>query len=222
MPDNELDFWEYVSDTGELFFGGHLFATGYSGYGEGKNNPAKQDTRRVGPIPAGEWEIVGPPYDSPKVGPFVLRLEPVDGTQTFGRSAFLIHGDSLSYPGTASRGCIILSRPVRRVIWESGVRRLKVVTHKDIRPQGEPRMSTKETVKRVAKKSVTAVNERVFQSWKSTLIGIGVSAAIVVLDTVVLELQGVESTAAKVVAGIIAIILMSLRSKKLPQPPEPV
>jgi len=44
-----------------------------------------------------------------------------------GRSAFLIHGDSIAAPGTASHGCIILARPDRERIAESGVKQLVVV-----------------------------------------------------------------------------------------------
>lgn len=99
-----------------------LIAFGYSGNGDGKNNPAKQDVHNVGPIPQGEWTIVGEPFDTTTHGPFVLRLEPKDGTETFGRSGFLIHGDSVTHPGTASEGCIILPRIMRQTIWSSGER----------------------------------------------------------------------------------------------------
>jgi hypothetical protein len=46
-------------------------------------------------------------------------------TETFGRSALMIHGDNRT--GTASEGCIILPRRVRHIIWDSGERKLKVV-----------------------------------------------------------------------------------------------
>src|ERR1035438_5538324 len=38
----------------------------------------------------------------------VQALTPESGTNTFGREGFLIHGDSVQNPGTASHGCIIL------------------------------------------------------------------------------------------------------------------
>ena len=60
-------------------------------------------------------------------GPFTLVLAPAPGTETHGRSAFRIHGDSIRLPGTASHGCIILPRPVREAIWASGDRDLEVV-----------------------------------------------------------------------------------------------
>lgn len=96
------------------------WALGYSGHGEGKNNPALQETPNVGPIPYGLWRIVGPPFDTPTHGPFVMRLEPCEGTQTFGRDGFLIHGDSKIAAGTASHGCIVLPRATRERIWDSG------------------------------------------------------------------------------------------------------
>lgn len=111
--------WTYVQSSGNLYFGDVKIATGYSGHGEGKNNPAMDHVKGVGPIPAGRWKLTGSPFDSPANGPYCLRLAPRIGTQTHGRRGFLIHGDSLSAPGTASRGCIILPRKVRVAIWTS-------------------------------------------------------------------------------------------------------
>ena len=65
--------------------------------------------------------------DSPNTGPFTILLEPAPGTDTLGRSAFRIHGDSVRAPGTASHGCIILPRAIRDHIWRSGDRDLEVV-----------------------------------------------------------------------------------------------
>jgi hypothetical protein len=54
-------------------------------------------------------------------------LKPAASTNTFGRSGFLMHGDSTQSPGSASQGCIIMPRPVREQVWNSGDRDLKVV-----------------------------------------------------------------------------------------------
>lgn len=116
----------YTQLTGE-FSGNSLSAFGYSGFEEGKNNPSLENEPRIGPIPRGEWIISGPPFDSPTHGPFVLRLIPKEETELFGRSGFLIHGDSIKHPGEASLGCIILPRVVREKIWESRDINLKVV-----------------------------------------------------------------------------------------------
>jgi Protein of unknown function (DUF2778) len=119
--------WTYAQKTGELQQDGTHVATGYSGAGTGKNNPAMQAAPNVGPIPQGDWTIVGPPVNTPDHGPCVLRLEPSGETNTFHRSGFLMHGDSIESPGCASHGCIILPRPVREQVWNSGDRELHVV-----------------------------------------------------------------------------------------------
>ena len=119
--------WTYSQKTGDLEQDGSHVATGYSGAGDGKNNPVLQSVRNVGPIPAGDWTITGPPFNTEDHGPYVLRLNPVAGTETFGRGGFLIHGNSKEHLGCASEGCVILPRPVREQVWTSGDRDLKVV-----------------------------------------------------------------------------------------------
>lgn len=104
---------------------GELLATGYSGHGEGKNNPNLQAIRNVGPIPRGLYTI-GQPRDSANVGHFALPLTPVDH-DALGRTNFLIHGDSKTSPGAASHGCIILSRSIRMMIHDRNDRILKVI-----------------------------------------------------------------------------------------------
>ena len=127
--------WVYRQRTGELLHEGRVIAIGYSGHddgdgvpepGEGKNDPAAQAVRSVGPIPVGRYTI-GPPHTHPTAGPYTMRLTPQAGTETFGRSGFLIHGDSRSSPGAASLGCIILARPFRVAVWMSGDVALDVV-----------------------------------------------------------------------------------------------
>ncbi len=119
--------WKWDQSDGALYDPkGKLVAKGYSGFEFGKNNPALQHKVATGPIPAGKWTI-GTPRNSVNVGPYAMDLKPVAGTQTFGRSAFMIHGDSARQPGKASRGCIILPRPIREMIWLSGDHALTVV-----------------------------------------------------------------------------------------------
>jgi hypothetical protein len=117
--------WVYSQRTGSLSHNGVHIATGYSGHGEGKNNPDMQGVPNVGPCPQGHYQI-GSPKDDDHVGPFALPLTPMPGTDTFGRFAFLIHGDSVSAPGTASQGCIILLRDARNQIAESNDKELIV------------------------------------------------------------------------------------------------
>lgn len=118
--------WVYNQSNGKLFHDGQEIAEGYSGAGPGKNNGAMQGVPDVGPIPIGEYEI-GQPFDSETHGPVCMHLSPIDGTDTLGRGGFLIHGDSIAAPGTASKGCVILPRPVRVQIGASDDRTLQVV-----------------------------------------------------------------------------------------------
>ena len=118
--------WVWDQSAGELRRGGELVSRGYAGKGRGKNNPSLQGLRSIGPIPRGSWTMTRV-WDSPNTGPFTIVLEPDQGTDTHGRSAFRIHGDSIRAPGTASSGCIILPRAVREAIWRSGDRALEVV-----------------------------------------------------------------------------------------------
>ncbi len=120
--------WQYAQKTGELQQDGRHVATGYSGAGAGKNNPAMEKEPNVGPIPRGDWTIVGPPVNTQDHGPYVLKLEPDAATETFGRAGFLLHGDSRQAPGSASHGCIVMPRTVREQVWNSGDRELEVVT----------------------------------------------------------------------------------------------
>jgi type VI secretion system (T6SS) effector TldE1-like protein len=129
--------WTYAQKTGELQKDGAHVANGYSGAGDGKNNPELQTVHNVGPIPEGDWTISGPPVNTAAHGPYVLRLTPNSETETFGRSGFLMHGDSQEHPGEASQGCIIMPRPVRQQVWTSGDRDLKVVADAAEAPEEE-------------------------------------------------------------------------------------
>jgi hypothetical protein len=118
--------WIYDQATGALSRDDKPVAEGYSGFGDGKDNPVMQNVPDTGPIPRGVYAI-GPPHDTTTHGPHVMALTPVDGTDTFGRSGFLIHGDSIEHPGTASHGCIILARAIRDEIASSGDNQIQVV-----------------------------------------------------------------------------------------------
>lgn len=116
--------WTYFSKTGELADAeGQVVASGYSGHGAGRNNPAMQGVVNVGPIPAGTYAI-GSARDTEAHGPVVMPLVMVSG-ESFGRGGFLMHGDNWAHD--ASEGCIILDRPARLRVAESADRVLKVV-----------------------------------------------------------------------------------------------
>jgi hypothetical protein len=122
--------WTYEQTTGRLTRNNQpVGECGYSGFEDGKNNPAMQAEVDCGPIPRGRYTI-GPvefvDVDGPH-GPFVLPLTPDPANEMFGRSGFLIHGDSLAHPGCASRGCIIVPRPTREAIAQRGDCNLDVV-----------------------------------------------------------------------------------------------
>lgn len=120
--------WVYQQATGKILDPtGMLISYGYSGHGIHKNSPEAQSLKNHGPIPEGYYKI-GQPHDTVTHGPFVLPLEPDPQNVMFGRSGFLIHGDSVIAPGTASTGCIILARWVREDIAKSLVKLLAVVS----------------------------------------------------------------------------------------------
>ena len=93
--------------------------TGYSGHGEGLNNPTMCNVHDVGPLPIGKYTI-GQPREDHQVGLFAMPLTPDPTNEMFGRSAFFIHGDNKSLNHSASDGCIILANPIRRDIANSG------------------------------------------------------------------------------------------------------
>lgn len=124
--------WTWRQSTGELFHGPHCVARGYSGRDWGKNNPSAQTAPGIGPIPCGRWRMTAL-YDSTRVGPAAIKLDALDVRegddvhQPTHRAAFRIHGDSVTMPGTASHGCIILPRAIRRQMWASGDHELEVI-----------------------------------------------------------------------------------------------
>ena len=118
--------WTYEQISGDLNSqSGTCVGQGYSGFGAGKNNPTYESVPDVGPCPAGFYNIEAP-MDTAEHGPYVLRLEPFAENKMFGRAGFLIHGDSKTAPGTASKGCIIMPRIIRELIWNSGDHQIEV------------------------------------------------------------------------------------------------
>lgn len=119
--------WFFEQSSGSLISPtGGVFAVGYSGAMGYKNNPIYQDVKDKGPIPIGLYAVESP-RDTEKHGPYALPLVPNEGNDMFDRNAFLIHGDSVSNPGHASEGCVIMPRFARERIWESGDHELNVV-----------------------------------------------------------------------------------------------
>lgn len=93
----------------------HLLATGYAGYRSAANQPSRQAERGIGPIPRGIWRV-GVPFHHARLGPLAFPLSAKEGTETFGRSAFYIHGDNAKGDRSGSYGCIVVPRPARERI----------------------------------------------------------------------------------------------------------
>lgn len=119
--------WTYTQLTGWLSKSGKNLYRGYSGRDKGKNNPQMEDVKDTGPIPTGTYKI-GFPMNTTTHGPYVLPLTPDPKNIMFDRAGFLIHGDSIKEPGTASHGCIILPRGARELIYQSGDHEIEVVS----------------------------------------------------------------------------------------------
>lgn len=118
--------WTYVQSNGDFFFNNEYIETGYSGKDpEGKNKPDKECDKDVGPIPRGYFTI-GAEKQTPT--PVTLMLTPENPNYCNPkRDNFLIHGDNIASPGTASIGCIILARKTRERVRDSVDKKMRVV-----------------------------------------------------------------------------------------------
>ena len=110
---------QYCQNTGRtrIYYGDGSFVevgVGYSGYGKARDQPHRQEEVSLGPIPRGQWRI----YEMQDT--FTLKntlpLEPMPGTDVFGRTLFRIHGDNSSGNKDASKGCIVLNKDERDAI----------------------------------------------------------------------------------------------------------
>lgn len=107
--------WIWKQAAGELWRGEQLVAKGYSGAPAHKNVTASEGIKDIGPIPRGRWRMVSVFVQHSHLGRYAIRLDPV-GHDALGRSEFLIHADSITKPGCASRGCIILPLETRMAL----------------------------------------------------------------------------------------------------------
>jgi hypothetical protein len=110
--------WYYSQSQGTVHYNGEFVGKGYSGYGGSCNRPDFEHLPGEGPIPRGLYAI-GSAFKHHSKGSYVMRLTP-SGHDARGRTAFLIHGDSIKRPETASEGCIVLSLEYRKRISASG------------------------------------------------------------------------------------------------------
>ncbi len=116
--------WIYKQSTGEFFDSqGKLVATGYAGGNcgknpEGINNHAMQNVKSVGPIPVGVYTHGDVVLES-HLGAYAVPLIPDNANEMFGRGGFYMHGDKVSAPRCASKGCIIMPRIIREAYYNS-------------------------------------------------------------------------------------------------------
>ncbi|MFZ4835148.1 tlde1 domain-containing protein [Rouxiella sp. Mn2063] len=102
------------------------FTARYAGAIGYKNDPQFESLQDKGPLPRGRYKIVGVPFTHRRAGRYTLRLSQYPSNNMFGRDGFLIHGDSIQHPGTASNGCIVLDPRFRHRIYESNDKELIV------------------------------------------------------------------------------------------------
>lgn len=118
-----------------------LFAIGYSGNGEGKNNPSWQGVKMHGPCPCGIYTAVKMLDHDPHLGYYAIKLEPDAATRVFiislGRDpdSYYWHGDSVDHPGDASDGCLVSQRSPRIEFWdEDNDKKIQVIAGLPISP----------------------------------------------------------------------------------------
>ena len=116
--------WYYNQGTGEIsHVDGNGAVTGagfgYAGRGDGLNNPSKQFSSNVGPLPVGLYTIQSQRLNVTGTNvklPSSMRLTP-SGSNAMGRRAgFLIHSDNSRHNNSASKGCIVASLEIRNQI----------------------------------------------------------------------------------------------------------
>lgn len=94
---------------------GKLVGIGWAGHLQGKNNPAMENVKNVGPLPRGKY-IVGDPIDHTHLGPKAFPLTPDLANQMFGRADFYIHGANIEHPALSSDGCIVMGAIAREYL----------------------------------------------------------------------------------------------------------
>lgn len=117
--------WEYDVTTHTFSRNGESYTADYAGATGYKNNSSQECVKGKGPLPRGAYTI-GSPHNSAHTGKYTLDLTPHLSNVMCGRSVFRIHGASMRHPLDSSEGCIIAPLSVRKSIWASGDRELKV------------------------------------------------------------------------------------------------
>jgi hypothetical protein len=116
LPGLPAQRFKYQQSTGNFLFDGQLVQIGYSGAPGYTNNSRFEGLKNCGPIPRGSYTFGVVYRNHPIVGPWAIQLIPDVSNNMLNRSDFMIHGDNISKPGTASKGCIVLGYPARRLV----------------------------------------------------------------------------------------------------------
>jgi hypothetical protein len=138
--------WTYYIRSGEwVAANGDLLAICHSGRGDAMNDPSRCRERNVGPIPPGFYNI-GPAHHHRTCGPVAMRLIPMPGTDTFGRSGFLVHGPNRT-PALEddSEGCPIMPFGERCQLALSQDRVVEVVDERPVSSPLDPTTYTEST-----------------------------------------------------------------------------
>lgn len=121
--------WHYTISTGILTDGTRVIHCYSGAFGIWLNNPLMISEPMKGPIPVGFYDI-GPSFHDAAKGAFAMHLTPDPANDMFGRSAFMLHADSIRNPGHASEGCIVSCSPAamldREYVANSPIKRLQV------------------------------------------------------------------------------------------------
>lgn len=116
MKINKIHSFKYGNGKGEFkLYQGKVSKNAYSGNQEFYNQEKAQDKENQGPIPVGIYKVLSI-VNHPKRGPLAIKLEWKDGPNSYGRSKFYIHGDNKLMNHTASEGCIIIEKELRKEI----------------------------------------------------------------------------------------------------------
>jgi hypothetical protein len=127
-----MNAWTFEITTGKLFDDKMIYqSSGYSGGNcgknpEGKNNPADESLKDIGPIPEGLYRK-GKLVPHSHLGVDAIELIPDPSNDMKGRSDLYMHGDTTP-PGNASEGCVIQPHP-QRIAWFNSDCPLSVVAH---------------------------------------------------------------------------------------------
>lgn len=108
--------YKWQQNSGILTLGDKRVTVGYSGAPGHLNRTESESLSNRGPIPRG-WYTISLVYPRhPKIGSNCAVLTPDKANNMFGRSAFMIHGDSIATPGRASEGCIVVDSKTRSML----------------------------------------------------------------------------------------------------------